>query len=228
MDYAAVHWPRTLERTGKSVRLREDPEIPPEADESQLIECLENGWLEFRHTGLREKELPVERVRWRAVAPQKPGVLTEIVKAIVHERPVRIRYVELRQGETARWRLVYPVGVERLGDRWQLVAQDLEAPGYPIMTFILPRVLDAEASDANLPKDMVRQSADDRMEAVRVQFHPRLTMDQREALAHELGIRDDVVTLPQRGIFEYFRRFSNELTNQDAIWPIIFLWPEEG
>jgi hypothetical protein len=53
-------------------------------------------------------------------------------------------------------------------------------------------------------------------------------MDQREALAHELGIRDDVVTLPQRGIFEYFRRFSNELTNQDAIWPIIFLWPEEG
>jgi hypothetical protein len=222
MDYAAAHWPRTLERTGKAVRLREEPEIPPEAQETQLIECLENGWLEFRHTGLRERELPVERIRWTAAAPQKSGALTEIVKAIVWQRPVRICYVGLRRGETARWRLIYPAGLERLGDQWRIVAQDLEAPGFPVRTFVLPRVFDAEASDATLPNDIVRQSGEDRLEAIPVQFDPRLTRDQRAALAHELRIQNDVVSLPRRGIFEYFRRFSDEPASADAVWPVIY------
>ncbi len=222
MDYAAAHWPAALERTGKAVRLRENPEIPPEARETQLVECLENGWLEFRHTGLREQELPAERVRWTAAAPQKPGVVTEVVTAIVRQRPVRILYVGLRRGETARWRLVYPAGLERMGDQWRLLAQDLEAPDYPMRTFVLPRIFDARCSDAKLPKDIIRQSGENHVEPVPVRFNPDLTDDQRAALAHELGIRNDAVALPRRGVFEYFRRFSDEPVNPDAVWPPIF------
>lgn len=219
LDYAALHWPRTLERTGKAVKRRDDAEIPPEAGEAQLMDCLDNGWLEFRQTGLRPSELPVERVRWTAPEPERPGVLFTVVGAIAHEEILRIHYVGLRENESARWRRVYPTGLERLGDQWRLVAQDLEAEGYPLKTFVLPRILDAEATAERRPRDMVRQAPDDRQVSVPVQLNPRLTEDQRRALAHELRIENGRVALPKRGEFEYFRRYADEPVNEGVVWP---------
>lgn len=222
LDYAALHWPQTLERTGKAVKLRTSHEIPPEAGEAQLMECLDNGWLEFRHTGLRHRELPVERVRWTAPGPQKPGVLSAIVTAIARESPLRIQYVGLREAESARWRLLYPVGLERMGEQWRLVAQDLEADGYPLKTFVLPRIVDAKPASVRVPRDMVRQAADDRLLGYPVSLNPRLTVDQRRVLAHELRIGNGRVILPRRSEFEYFRRYADEPVNPGIVWPPLF------
>lgn len=227
LDAAAAHWPRTLERTGKGIRLREGAEIPPEASESQLLECLENGWLAFRHTGLRPRELPAERVQWTHNAPRKAGVLATLTHAIVHEQAVRIAYVGLRKDESARWRLLLPVGLERMGDQWRVVAQDLEAEQYPIKTFVLPRIVDAEATNAKLPDDIIRQAGDDRLVKVPIRLNPELTDDQRTVLAHELNIREGAVSLPKRGVFEFLRRFSDQEPSPDAVWPPIFREEEE-
>lgn len=219
MDYAALHWPKTLERTGKAVKLRGGAEIPPEAGEAQLMECLDNGWLEFRQTGLRPSELPVERVRWTTPRPERPGVLSTVVAAIAHEEILRICYVGLRERESARWRRVYPVGLERLGEQWRLVAQDLDAEGYPLKTFVLPRILDAEATTERLPRDMVRLAADNQRVSFPVRLNPRLTEDQRRVLTHELRIENGLVILPKRGEFEYFRRYADEPVNEGIVWP---------
>lgn len=223
MDLAAAIWPDALERTGKAVRVREHPKIPPEASEAQLAKCLEQGLLAFKHTGLRESELPVNRVQWTRVLPKTPGVLSALSFALAHEKSLRIRYVGMRQGESARWRLVYPVGLERMGDQWRLLAQDMEEPApCPIKNFVLPRILDAEVVNVKLPKGMIRQSDADKVEALPVRFDERLTDDQREALAHELGIVDGKVKLPSRGVFEYLRRFSDQPPSDEAVWPPIF------
>lgn len=222
MDAAVGHWPKALERTGKAVRVRAQPTIPAEASETQLAACLEQGLLEFRYTGLRQRELPVNRVQWTQVQPKTPGVLSKIVFALAHQKPVRICYVGLRQGESARWRLVYPAGLERMGDQWRLLAQDLEVAACPVKTFVLPRILEAEAAAVKLPKGCIRQSEVDKMEILPIRFNEQLSDDQRLAVCHELGIVDNKVELPSRSVFEYLRRFSDQPANEDAVWPPIF------
>ena len=221
LNYAAMHWPRTLERTGKAVKLRDDAETPPEASEVQLMDCLNNGWLEFRHTGLRPTELPVERIRWTAPNPERAGVLSAVVEAIAHEKILRICYVGLREHECARWRRVYPTGLERLGEQWRLVAQDLDAEGHPVKTFVLPRILAAEVSAERRPGSMVRQGPEDRPISIPVHLNPRLTDDQRRVLTHELRIEEGRVIVPKRGEFEYFRRFADEPVSEGVVWPLL-------
>ena len=70
-------------------------------------------------------------------------------------------------------------------------------------TFTLPRILDAAPAAAKPPD--IGQAPDDRLESVPVRFHPRLTDDQRLALAHKLRILGGCVTLPRRGVFEFMR-----------------------
>ncbi len=222
MDNAATHWPATLERTGKAVRPRADPPIPPQASESQLMACLEQGLLTLRDTGFRQSELPVSIVQWTQNAPQKPGVLLTITQTIVHQQGLRIFYVGLRRDEPARWRWLLPTGLERIGDQWRLIAQDLEDIGYPIKVFVLPRIADAEIAWQKLPKDLIRLAADDRVVELPVRLNSELGDEQVTVLSHELGIQDGKVKLPKRGIFEFLRRFSDQPANANAVWPPLF------
>lgn len=84
-------------------------------------------------------------------------------------------------------------------------------------TFTLPRILDAAPAAAKPPD--IGQAPDDRLESVPVRFHPRLTDDQRLALAHKLRILGGCVTLPRRGVFEFMRRFSDQPPSPEAVWP---------
>jgi hypothetical protein len=222
MDSAATHWPDTLERTGKAVRLRANAPIPPQASESQLMDCLEQGLLTLRDTGLRQSELPVSMVQWTQNAPQKPGVLLTITQAIAHQHSLRIFYVGLRRDQPSRWRWLLPAGLERMGDQWRLIAQDLEDTAYPIKIFVLPRIADAEIADLKPPKDLIRLAADDRIVELPVRLNPELSKEQATVLRHELGIQDGKVKLPKRGIFEFLRRFSDQTANANAVWPPLF------
>lgn len=222
MDSAATHWPETLERTGKAVRPRANAPIPPQASEVQLMTCLEQGLLTLRDTGFRQSELPVGIVQWTQNAPQKPGVLLTITQAIVHQQGLRIFYVGLRRDEPARWRWLLPAGLERMGDQWRLIAQDLEDGGYPIKVFVLPRIADAEIAGQKLPKDLIRLAADDRVVELGVRLNPQLNSEQSAVLQHELGVMNGKVKLPKRGIFEFLRRFSDQDANSNAVWPPLF------
>jgi hypothetical protein len=222
MDGAVLHWPETLERTGKAVRVRPNAPIPPQASETQLMSCLEHGLLSPRDTGLRQSELPVSIVQWTQNIPQKPGILLTLTQAIVHQQGLRIFYVGLRRDESPRWRWLLPAGLERMGDQWRLIAQDLEDISYPIKVFVLPRIRDADISEQKLPKDLIRLAADDRIVELAVKLNPKLSAEQADVLQHELRVENGKVKLPKRGIFEFLRRYSDQGVNSNAVWPPLF------
>jgi len=222
MDGAATHWPDTLERTGKAVKLRPNAPIPAHASEEQMMNCLDQGLFTLRDTGLRAAELPVNNVQWTRNTPQTPGVLLTISRSLAHHGDLRIFYVGLRRDEAPRWRWLLPAGLERMGDQWRLIAQDLEDTGYPLKVFVLPRITAAELAGRKLPKDLIRLAADDYSTDVPVRLNEALSEAQQAVLSHELKVVDGKVRLPKRGIFEFLRRFSDQPANANAIWPPLF------
>ena len=94
------------------------------ADEADLMDALDHGRTGFAQTGLRYAELPVNFSSWSSSLPTGPGALTTIVQACSRKRTAFIRYVGLKAGDVARFRRVYPIALERMGDQWRLVAHD--------------------------------------------------------------------------------------------------------
>jgi len=229
MSDAAGRWPRTLERRSHEIGLRPDAEIPPEASEEDLMKSLDYGHTEFRHIGLRvPDELEVVVVKWTRSLPRQPGAFSIIVSSLVNYEPIELLYVGLRKGEQARWRRLLPITLEKMGDQWRLIAQDLddEEGSYPVKVFVLPRILEARMSHPKLPDNIIRQGYSDVTERIRVRLHPALTADQRAVIRHELMIENDKITVARRSVFELLRRFSDLPVNPDAVWPLIYVEDE--
>lgn len=212
---------QALVRVGKSVVPSARATLPAVASEQDLLNALRHGLFEMRFTGLRPEELPIQKAAWLALGPTKPGALLTITHAIAHQSGVEIRYAGLRQGEVARWRQLFPLGLEQVGMQWRLIAQDLLADDFPVKSFVLSRVMDAAPMVERLPKTFVPQSETDRQVTVSVAFDDRLTLDQREVLAHELNIHQGKVTLNARARWEFERQFGGASAHDDVVWPPI-------
>lgn len=212
-------WRAYLQRDGRSVIPTARAQVPAIAGEADLMAALEQGLFDMRYTGFRANELPARQVRWVCSTPQKEGVLTTLTRAIAHERGVEIRYVGLRVGESARWRKVYPLGLEQMGLQWRLVAQCLESEGYPVKVFVLPRILDAVMMAGRPPKGFFPQTDADREVRLSVVFDERLTRDQRRALAGELCLADGRVRLPERSRWEFERQYGHAEPHDHVVWP---------
>ena len=228
MSAAAARWPTTLERRSHEIGLRLDPEIPPEASEEDLMKSLDYGQTEFRRIGLRvPDELDVVVIKWTRSLPRKSGTFSMIVSSLVRYQPMEILYVGLRRGEQARWRRILPITLEKMGDQWRMIAQDLDDEGdaYPVKVFVLPRILDARASDPKLPDNIIRQGYNDACERVHIRLNPDLNPDQQAVIRHELMVQDDKITVAKRSVFELLRRFSDLPTRTDVVWPLIY--PED-
>ncbi len=230
MSDAAGRWPDTLERRGHKIALRPNPKIPPEASEEDLMKSLDYGQTEFRRIGLRvPDELGVVVVKWTRALPRQPGAFSVIVTGLIRYRPIELLYVGLRRNEQARWRRVLPITLEKMGDQWRLIAQDLDDgdAAYPVKVFVLPRILDARAADPKLPDHIIRQDYSDPCARIPIRLHPALTPDQRAAIRHELMIQHNQITIARRSMFELLRRFSDLPARADAVWPLIYPLAEE-
>lgn len=214
-------WPLHLCRNGRSVVPLRRQGPPDAASEGELMRALETGRLEMRYTGFRPEELPMRQVRWVASQPPKSGVLTTIARAIGSEQALELRYVGLRLGESARWRPVYPLGLEQMAQQWRLVAQCLETPGYPVKVFVLSRIFDAAEMAGDLPGDFFAQTDDDRELALKVVFDRRLTEDQKTALSNEFNLQQGRIRLPQRARWEFERQMGHADPHEHVIWPPI-------
>lgn len=219
LSAAVKDWPAHLQRDGRSVIPTARAEAPAIAGEADLMAALEQGLFDMRYTGFRSTELPVRQVRWVCSVPQKEGVLATLTRAIAQERGAEIRYVGLRVGESARWRKVYPLGLEQMGLQWRLVAQCLESEGYPVKVFVLPRIVDAVVMAGRLPKGFSPQTDADREVLLTVVFDERLTRDQRRALAGELCLTDGRVGLPARSRWEFERQYGHAEPHDQVVWP---------
>lgn len=225
MSEAAARWPETLERGSHEIVLRPNAKIPREASEEDLMKSLDYGQTEFRHIGLRvPDELGVLVVKWTHALPRQPGAFSVIVTGLIRYQPIELLYVGLRKNEQARWRRVLPITLEKMGDQWRLIAQDLddEAAAYPVKTFVLPRIFDARAADPILPDRIIRQDYSDKRARIPVRLNPSLTPDQQTAVRHELMIQNHQISIAERSKFEMLRRFSGLPARNDAVWPPIY------
>lgn len=230
MSEAAGRWSETLERRSHEIVLRPNSKIPPEASEEDLMKSLDYGQTEFRRIGLRvPDELGVVVVKWTRALPRQPGAFSVIVTGLIRYQPIDLLYVGLRRNEQARWRRVLPITLEKMGDQWRLIAQDLDDQdaAYPVKVFVLPRILDARAADPKLPDHIIRQDYSDECARILIQLHPALTLDQQAAVRHELMVQNHQITVARRSVFELLRRFSDLPTRPDAVWPLIYRMDEE-
>ena len=152
------------------------------------------------------------------------GATQLVLDAALHEKPVRILYVGLRRGESARWRRIWPRAMEFTGLQWRFHAQDMDASGqgFPIKVFMLSRIMDAQrlpekdAPPGFTPKTLARQ---DRV--LRVSLSEDLTADQAQAIRNGFDIRDGLMTWPDYALHEFKREFTREPPNPDIVWPTI-------
>ena len=208
-----------LERLPRWVAPKPWAHAPTWANAKALMESLDQGHDDFKTTGLRAHELPVHRVQWSAITPKSTEALNVVLQAIVHSQSCAIQYVGLKLGETARWRRVFPLGLERMGDQWRVIAHDLEHAEFAVRTFVLARIEDAAEIRDKLPKKFTPAAASDATLKFTPVMDGRYTPDQRRALLHELQVEDGVIRLPRRAEFEFLRRFGEVAASADAVWP---------
>lgn len=203
---------------GARLTLRKESAVPEWASFESLLEEIENGNDPVR-TGIEDDELPVFIPRWTRNAPVDSRALGKIVQAICREQGIRLRYVSLNRGEEGRWRCVYPIGLERMGDQWRLVGLDLEKKETPLRIFVLARILGVDEEPCVLPKGFSKPGIHDASVTIRAQLNPLFTPDQAIAMSNELRVQEGKITLDQRTIFEFFRRFGAQDLSEKAVWP---------
>lgn len=214
-----------LQRRGKGraahIVLADPGAVPPWASYRHLLEEIADGNV-AAITGIEDRELPVFIPNWTNNMPCEADSLGMIVRATAAGQALQIRYVGLRAGEQARWRQIYPVGLERMGEQWRLIATDLEHEDFALRSFVLARIVQAKPSDrARFPNGFKRVAIGD----LRVTFdaipNPELTPDQIDVLNNELRISGGRIELHHRSVFEFLRRFGAQAPSRDAVWPLL-------
>ena len=91
-------------------------------------------------------------------------------------------------------------------------------------TFVAHRILEARASLGNLPKKLTLELGELKHRRFKISLNPRLTKDQKMAVARELGLDDKgVIQLNETEVF-YFRRtyVDIELKNDEqTVCPLV-------
>lgn len=211
---------------GTHLILKDTQSIPSWASFESLLKELENGNSADK-TGIEDHELPVYIPKWTRNTPVDPRALREIIQCIHQEQILNLRYIGLRKYEEAQWRAIYPVGLERMGDQWRLVALDMEKEGYPLRIFVLARILGAEKSERKLPKNFSKPGLEDVSLSIHALLNPDLTSDQAIALSNELRIQDGEIQINKRTEFEFYRRFGAQALSDTAVWPPLMNKKEE-
>lgn len=192
---------------------------PSFAGETDLIEAIESGLHDFRHTGLRTEDLPINRVKWTESMPVEPGALWLIVQALVRQESVWMQYVSMRQGDTGVWRRIVPLALEKSGDQMRLTAQDIEKPDHPVRTFVLTRILKAEEDNKPIPRGFVRANARVSDAILDVKFNSRFTPQQISVLSAEIRVVNNRVKVPCESVHEFKRLFSSVEIAADIVYP---------
>jgi len=201
------------------------------ASDQQLNQAIEDGG-HTELTGLKPRELPIRIKAWSSGRSLSPGLMSAIAKCLVHQHQFRkldhraslaIRYVGMKKGETARWRIIVPLGLDRVLDQWRLIAQDLGAKDYPLRTYVIPRIIEHKVVTEPLPKDFSLRPFDDSQSMMRISFNVELTRDQEMVIRNEMKIDATATTIQvdKRTGLDFLRRFGAIPTSEDAVWPII-------
>lgn len=234
LDYAATRWPTILQRKPKWLEALPHPEIPArirlQVDARCMMRLIQEDPARFDLIGLTMDELHVvsSHLKQDVILTMDGGLLEVILRATIRNAHLDIRYVGLRIGEMARWRSVTPVALNYFQGQWRLSAHDLEATGYPLKSFVLPRILDAQISTDKQPKGLRLQTGDVAVRMYSIKLNPRMTDDQKTAIARELGINDQgVISLSDDAVFDFKKTYMDSDLDQGSgqspsiVWPLV-------
>lgn len=211
-----------LKRNGNKVISESWARPPAWADENDLMDALDRNKNDFSQTGLRSNELPVNYSAWSLSLPAEPGALTTVVQAITRKHSVYVEYVGLKMGDKAKFRRVYPLGLERMGDQWRLVAHDLEHGDFALRTFVLSRITKASVDSNKLPRTFIPGNAVDSQKLIDIEWNLLLNEDQKKALRNEFGVNSQgVVKLNGRDVHEFLVRFGARKVSENVAWPLL-------
>lgn len=209
-----------IERDGYTVKPRLGVCPPSIASEEQLMEAVFSGNDSFAEIGLTDAEFPRQKVEWTNNRPIKLGLFQSIASAIVEGEALDIVYVTLNQQDHGRRRSIFPVGLQKVGDQWRLVAYDLSKRPAAQRVYVLSRILEAARSTAKVPKSL-RHCSFNATELVRAPVNAELTEEQRMVIEHELSIHNGLRRMPASEEFEFLRRYGGIGVSPSAVWPII-------
>lgn len=201
------------------------------ATEKQLADAILNGGHEI-DTGLtthrvsnRHAELPINIHNFSSISAGN-GVLTQVVKCLSmqildHRSSLKINYVSMSKLEHAKWRLIVPLGIERVLEQWRVVAHDIESDGFKIKTYVLSRIIDYRVAVEPLPKKFTKRDFLFAKKMFEIELNNDLTKDQKQVIERELKIENNQIQIDDRIKFEYLRRFGSAEVSANAVWPIV-------
>jgi hypothetical protein len=192
------------------------------ADGADLMRHLQGGLSDYRFTGLKSDELPINRTPFSNPLPPQAGAFERIVQAIATRGTLYIRYVSMKSQDEGRWRRVAPLSLDCVGDQWRVTAQDLDNldEQFPVRSFVLARIIEVSPDPKRPPKGFIRGSGFDSKQLVSLEMNPMLTKPQKEVIRHELGIEEGrPKDIPQRCVHEFLIRFADSSPSRDATWP---------
>jgi predicted DNA-binding transcriptional regulator YafY len=218
---AVSAYPEYLIYSQRAVRLRPGAETAS-LNESALIRdfvCSDS----YAKTGAKDTEIDVTIVQWSNPLPHRPGPLRDLLCALAQGQQLEILYVGMRINEMRRWRWIHPLGLERVGDQWRLIAHDLDEKERSVKTFVLARIMDARRPGKRQPSGFQPLSTLDDTISLRVRINPRMTEDQQKVIAHELGIKKGNIRIPRRSLGDFIQRYAGETGREGIVWPPIFV-----
>jgi len=226
LSYAVSHYPLTLRQKPKWVESIPHAAIPTPASAGVLLRLLGENPYQFAVTGLKPSELNVviTRLKHDVALSVDNAVLTLLLRATIHSTRIDIRYVGLRLGESARWRSVVPVALNYLQNQWRLMAHDLESTDFPLKSFVIPRILDAQLTTEKRPRGLRLQTGDIAQRVYKIRLNSRMTTDQKIAIQRELGInQNDEITLADNVLFDFRKTYMENEIKADAniVWPLV-------
>jgi hypothetical protein len=225
MKRACLRWPGVLVRKPKHVEAFLQVVPPPEASASRMLELLEQTPFSFAQTGLKvPDELRIAGFKIRQANPFDPQVAGTLIHATIRGVQLDLMYVGLRYGEAARWRSVMPLSFDTFQGQWRLHAHDLESAGFPVKSFVVSRMLDAQVSMNKKPKGLRLELGEIPVRRYRAKLNPRMTADQRLVIGRELGLNAKGEALISDSAFFYFKKtyMESHLEGEESIvWPLV-------
>lgn len=225
LEGALKAWPQHLIRLPhKGVFPNRNVQSPPLAMASLILDLLAQGAPPQQTAIFADDGVPILKPEPKPSRAMSEAATHIVFDAALREQPVRILYVGLRAGETARWRPVWPRAWEHTGLFWRLHAQDIEASaqGFPIKVFLLARILDARQMGAReMPRDFRPRQIVRTERHLKVFLSETLTPDQAAVMRNQLDIRDGVMTIPDHAAHAFKREFADEPSSPDIVWPVI-------
>lgn len=220
MSETMARFPNLLERKGHSLVPLPLAECPGYANEADLMKHIDAQKCDPATLGLFDDELPLLYNSWVNSLPPQPGTLQTIVMAIQQRKQMNIVYLSLELGEKPRNRKILALALEKVGDQWRVVAQDMEDASFPVKAFVLTRIMTASFSlnPTRVSLPYVQGYTDGQINLL-VMVNPKFIPVQQKVVAHELGVKEGMVTIKKRSECEFKRRFVGWLPGDNEVHP---------